>query len=378
MNRPTLLHTHRKLLLRMVLLPVGLLLILGFLFSRTFIENIPFAIVDQDNSSLSRTIVRQFRLHPGFRIDTYLDSEKSLQEAIRTKQVLGGLVIPPGFHRNLADHKSPAVLLLLDGTNVIVATLAQGYGSTILSTLNASFEVTLLEGRGLLPSQTKSSVTSFSFTERVLFEPTLSYLMYLIYMIFLYTTQTLYFGQFLMPYLMEKKGQWLSSGRPPDGWLRELGRTMVLPAAVMVTLGLSTYLGLLVDNQLFGVHIVGNAVQHVVLIVVFLMGLTALGVFATALIRNLRYFLEAYYILALVLMLTCGVAWPGYMMPPGFAVVVQCFWPMFNEAYTIKALHLKGLSWTLLLPVIGKGLAFTAVWGGLGAWLLRRRLNNAR
>jgi len=89
MNRPSLLHTHRKLLLRMVLLPVGLLLILGFLFSRTFIENIPFAIVDQDNSSLSRTIVRQFRLHPGFRIDTYLDSEKSLQEAIRTKQVLG-------------------------------------------------------------------------------------------------------------------------------------------------------------------------------------------------------------------------------------------------------------------------------------------------
>jgi len=268
--------------------------------------------------------------------------------------------------------------LLLDGTNVIVATLAQGYGSTILSTLNASFEVTLLEGRGLLPSQTKSSVTSFSFTERVLFEPTLSYLMYLIYMIFLYTTQTLYFGQFLMPYLMEKKGQWLSSGRPPDGWLRELGRTMVLPAAVMVTLGLSTYLGLLVDNQLFGVHIVGNAVQHVVLIVVFLMGLTALGVFATALIRNLRYFLEAYYILALILMLTCGVAWPGYMMPPGFAVVVQCFWPMFNEAYTIKALHLKGLSWELLLPVIAKGLAFTAFWGGLGAWMLRRRLPHAQ
>ena len=229
----------------------------------------------------------------------------------------------------------------------------------------------------MLPSVTKTSVTSFSFTDRILYEPTLSYLMYLIYMIFLYTTQTLYFGQFLVPYLMEKKALWVASGKPGTGWRRELARTMVLPALVMATLALSTYLGLMTGYWLFGIHVKGSMVQHMVLVGVFLLGLTGAGIFVASVIKNLRYFLEAYYIFALVMLLTCGVAWPAYMMPPGFAAVVQVFWPLFNEAYTLKALHLKDLSWDLLLPAIGEGLLYALFWGGLGTLLLKRALKKS-
>lgn len=363
---------NRGLLVRMVLLPVGLLVILGFLFSKTYVENIPFGVVDADNSSVSRTIVRQFRLHPGFKIDHYYESERALEDAIRTKEVLGGVVIPSSFHRNLLEGKTPSVLLLLDGTNVIVATYAQGYGNTVLGTLNVGLQISLLEGRGMLPSQTKASVTSFSYTERVLFEPTLSYLMYLIYMIFLYTVQTLYFGQFLIPYLMDCKARWLSGGRPDGGWWREAGRSALLPLLVVATLEVSTYLGLMIGYWLFGIHVLGDLVQHAVLVGVFLLGLTGLGVFVTSVIKSPRHFLEAYYILALVLLLSSGVAWPSYMFPPGMDVVVQLFWPLFNDAYTLKALHLKGLSWPLLFPSIAKGLLFAVAWGGLGVWIHRR------
>jgi len=376
MNLSALVRQNRGLLVRMVVLPVALLVVMGFLFSRTYVEHIPFGVVDRDNSSLSRTVVRQFKLHPGFAVQGYYESEAALEDAIRTKKVLGGLIVPPSFYRDLLDHKSPSVLVLLDGTNVIVATIAQGYSSTILGTLNAGFQVTLLEGKGMLPTQTKTSVTSFSFTDRVLFEPTLSYLMYLIYLIFLYTVQTLYFGQFLMPYLMARKARWLE-GRPAGGWASEARDTLALPALVILTLGVSTYLGLVVGFWLFGVHVLGNPLQHLVSIAVFLTGLTGIGLFATAVIRNLRFFLEAYYIFALALVLTSGVAWPASMMPPGFAEVVQIFWPLFNEAYTIKALHLKDLSWDLLVPSIAKGLAYAALWGGLGAWLLARRVPRA-
>jgi ABC-2 type transport system permease protein len=362
---------NRNLLIRMVVLPVALLVMLGFLFSKIYVEHIPFGVVDNDNSSLSRNIVRQFRLHPGFQIDHYYDSEKSLEQAILKKEVLGGVVIPSSFYRNLLESKTPGILALIDGTNVIVATYAQGYATTVLGTMNVGFQINLLEGKGMLPSVTKSSVTSFSYTERVLFEPTLSYLMYLIYMIFLYTVQTLYFGQFLVPYLMEKKARW-AAGCPPGGWRREVVRTALLPVLVMVTLEASTYTGLMIGYWLFGIHVLGNLVQHAALVGVFLLGLTGLGIFVTAIVKNHRYFLEAYYIFAIVLLLSSGVAWPAYMFPPGVDVVIQLFWPLFNDAYTLKALHLKGLTWDLLAPTLLKGTIFAVFWGGLGVWLHRR------
>jgi len=107
---------------------------------------------------------------------------------------------------------------------------------------------------------------------------------------------------------------------------------------------------------------------------VFLVDLTAIGVFVAAVIRNLRWFLEAYSILALGLVLSSGVAWPPYMMPPGYAEAVQILSPLYNVAYPIKALHLKALPWEMLGPVILQGLAYAAAWGGVGAWLWTRKM----
>ena len=79
------------------------------IFSKIYVENIPFGIVDMDNSSLSRTIIQQLKNSPGLNISFYADSENELEQAIKEKRVSGGIVIPKDFNKDAVKMKSPSV-----------------------------------------------------------------------------------------------------------------------------------------------------------------------------------------------------------------------------------------------------------------------------
>ncbi len=80
---------------------------LAFVYSKVFILNIPFGVVDHDNSSLSRKIVQQLDTHPGINVKYYTDSEEQLADAIKVRTVNGGIVIPKGFHQDILEKKVP-------------------------------------------------------------------------------------------------------------------------------------------------------------------------------------------------------------------------------------------------------------------------------
>ncbi|WP_242655104.1 ABC transporter permease [Clostridium carboxidivorans] len=64
----------------LVLLPIFFTLIFSLVFSKVFVEQIPFGVLDLDNSSTSRTIVRQFEDHPGFKVTYHAGSYDDINE----------------------------------------------------------------------------------------------------------------------------------------------------------------------------------------------------------------------------------------------------------------------------------------------------------
>lgn len=65
-----------------LIVPIAAALILGAMYSHTYVDNIPIGIVDLDGSSLSRNITRQFSIHPGLTITSYPASESEAYEEI--------------------------------------------------------------------------------------------------------------------------------------------------------------------------------------------------------------------------------------------------------------------------------------------------------
>ncbi len=61
------------------------------------IKNIPFSVLDYDNSIYSREFVNDFSKSGYFRFKGYLNSENELENVIDSGKSLAVIVIPPDF-----------------------------------------------------------------------------------------------------------------------------------------------------------------------------------------------------------------------------------------------------------------------------------------
>jgi ABC-2 type transport system permease protein len=121
----------RSIILAFVL-PIFLLLFFGYAISWD-VNDIPIAVLDQDRSPQSRSLVEAFQSSGYFTITEYLESATVADERLVGDDVLGVLAIPPGFERDLgAPGDAAQVQLLLDGSDANTATIALNYADAIV------------------------------------------------------------------------------------------------------------------------------------------------------------------------------------------------------------------------------------------------------
>lgn len=360
-----------KILLVLLALPILVQLGLCYFFRGIYIENIPFGIANLDNSSLSRTIVQSFENHPGLDVNYYAASEIELQEAIKAKKITGGIIIPDNFSRDLSQKKIPKVILLIDGTNLLLANNAQGYSSAILGTFNAQLQLNIFEGKNMLPQAAKEAMAAFSFKERTLYDPQLSYMCYIAYIATLLIIQFFYLIIYLLPALMEEK-RFLAGNTISLKALIPRGKPLLARIGTMwLTICISSVTGLCLCGRIYGLPVRGNILAYFILMIIFLLALTVMGLVFISFLhkQNYTYFVEVYSIFYTLFILTSGAVWPEYMMPAGFFRVVKCIWPYVHVANAWKYLSLKGIGWDRLWPYIRNGLCFSFIWLNIAVFL---------
>ena len=328
------------------------------IFSKIYIENIPFGIVDMDNSSLSRTIIQQLKNSPGLNINYYADSEAELEKAIKEKRVSGGIVIPKDFNKDAVKMKSPSVALIIDETNMVVGSNIYAYGSTVIGTVNAGFQLKVFEGKNMLPDTAKKTITSFSYGERILYETQLCYMRYLIYTLIPYLIQGTFLMTFLVPALIKNRKKLnLVNIRSKEG----LRNILVLFARILMMIAvtvLASFIGLCILGKYFNLPLRGNILEYFALMFIFLLNITAMGFVFAAFLDNMIYFVQFFSMINILTFLTSGVPFPEYMMPEGLSRIIKSLWPFMNVALQFKCLNLKGIGWDNILPNIKNGILY--------------------
>lgn len=144
-----------------LVVPIIAALILGSMYSHTYVDHIPIGIVDLDNSSLSRNITEQFSIHPGLTVSSYPAAAEEAREEILSGKTKGAVIIPKDFYRDVLRVKSPKVLVLVDGSNLLIGNNLQAYSSAILNTLETGFQMNVLQGKGMNPETVQTTVNSW-------------------------------------------------------------------------------------------------------------------------------------------------------------------------------------------------------------------------
>lgn len=364
----------KKSIIALSLINIITIVFICSIFSKIYVENIPFGIVDMDNSSLSRTIIQQLKNSPGLNVSYYADSEVQLEQAIKEKRVSGGIVIPKDFNKDAIKMKSPSLALLIDETNMVVGNNIYAYGSTAIGTVNGGFQLKVFAGKNMLPDIAKKTITSFSYGERIIYEPQLSYMRYLIYTLVPYLIQGTFLMTFLVPMLIKNRKHLNILNIRSKESLRNM---LVIFARILMVIAvtiISSFIGLCILGKYFDVPLRGNVLEYFAIMFIFLIDITAMGFVFSAFINNMMYFIQFFSMINLLTFLTSGVPFPEYMMPEGLPRIIKSLWPFMNVALQFKCLNLKGIGWDIIMPSLKSGLLFALAWFPIGIGLYFARI----
>jgi len=128
-----------KLYLTMAL-AVPLMVLILFAYGLSLdVENIPFAVLDQNRSPLSREYIDRLGRSRYFTLQHYLQDFGLIDQKLIKGSIRMGLIIPPDFERELALGKEAEVQALIDGSFPDRAETSRSY----LEAVNLAFNLDL-------------------------------------------------------------------------------------------------------------------------------------------------------------------------------------------------------------------------------------------
>ena len=362
------LNKDKRMIGKLIVAPVIAVMFICIITSNIYVEDLPVAIANLDDSSLSRRIVAEFESHSGFAVTEYLNSESELMNAVYRQRVVAGLLIPSGYGSRVAQMDGAAAMLLLDGTNSTTAGSAQGYATGIFNALGSEIQVQAMQDAGASDQSIRAMSGIFAFTDRIMYNQYGSFLYHIIYMIMPYMIQMQYLCFFLFPLLWEER----ESGRLAK---RGNGQMIFRIFAMCALMCCTTYVAMLIGSMIFHFPVSANFPLHFVLMLAYSLALTAVA-FVISLFTGSGarfYMFELFCIIGVLIMLTSGFVWPEFKMPWEYPVIVRTLWPFARVAMPFKALHLKGAGWAETLPAVGSCLMFGVCWLAVGLAIMALR-----
>ena len=372
---------ERLLVLRpyliLLFIPMLFTILFGEVMSPVFVQNIPVAVFDMDQSSNSRTIVDSFYACPVFDVTENYDSYQEIEDHILKGDICGAVIIPEDFGKNLSAKKGTSAEVLIDGSNFLIGNNIQLYTSTILATMNAGIQIRLLETGGAVPYSANQDVYTLNLADRALFNPQFVYYYYLFSgLLGIFVQQTvLAVTPSILIKEKERIREQLDAGIT-EGLHIGIGNVAYKIGIYALLNTISMLCCLILANKLYAYPLGGRFGSVVMLHVVFLLCLFGISLVLATFFDDATHCIQFVMFLAVPSFLSCGYGWPEYMMAPGFADVMKAVWPLYYYVNPMKDLMLKGAGWDVIGQSVIGGLIFAAVWIPIGLVLFRHKIKS--
>jgi len=154
-------------------LPLVIFLVLGWGISFD-VEKIPFAVLDQDKTAMSRDFLHRFIDSRYFDYKGDVHSEREFDALLAHSDIRFAIIIPPRFQEHLLAGQSTSVQSLIDGVFPYRAQVAKGYVSAIIANFNSHSLADYLAGtRGISREQALAQVAPVLIDPRYLYNQAL-------------------------------------------------------------------------------------------------------------------------------------------------------------------------------------------------------------
>lgn len=324
-------------------LPLALVLFFAIFFSQEVVGSLPIAVVDEDDSYLSRRLVGMlYASHEVADVEEMTDIAEAKQQLL-SGGVVGVVEIPDDFARNLLSGRPAEVVYYDSGTNISTASLSAKGVQTAVSSFDVGVALQRAEIRGAMPDEAMAQAMPIAFSTYGLFNPWLNYAYYVgpcfwaMVLIISSMLSTIY-----------ALGEELRSGTSLE-WLDSANGSLLAAlmgklAPITVALWLLTTVVAMLIFGLFGAPMRGSWLMLVLGSAVLIMVYQAVAIFVVALTASFRLSLSlggGYSVLAFTF---SGVTFPTMAMFSAVQPFTRLFpYTYFMELYIDQAV--RGVAW---------------------------------
>lgn len=333
--------------------PVIFLLLFGFVLSSKP-ANVPWGVLDQSHSSLSRRLTAEVQASGYFLPRRAVTSYEEGVAALRTGEILALLVMPEDFARE-AGRGAPEVQILLDGADPISAARVGGYMRAIAAAVETSPAMTMMAN----PATSRGSARPVEMRQRFWFNPTLADKDFLLVSLA---------GMLLTNFCLSIASMGLVAEREEGTY----EQTLALPVSVVeIVLGkllpdvaicyLILALSILGPGLGFGIWPHGSIPALAVLTLPFVLATLGLGVFISTIARTVAQgvFISVFAIMPSFVL--SGVMMPYQLMPVG-PRWIGALAPLRWYQIGLRRIYARGGGFgDVLVPMLAVTLAFAAL-----------------
>lgn len=152
-----------------IILPVLMLILYGYAINMD-VKHLRTAMLDLDNTSASRELVRVFQNSEYFRVVRFLSSPHEIDDVIQRGTARLAITIPKGYARDVAAGIPAEVQVVVDGSDSATGTVAVNYVSAALQAYSAELAFAVSLGTRLVLPQ---SIIPVDYRPRVWYNPEL-------------------------------------------------------------------------------------------------------------------------------------------------------------------------------------------------------------
>ena len=337
-----LIFTNKYYLFLICLWPFIDFIFLGGIYYYGNVKNLPIAVIDKDNSKLSRTISRYLDTSYAFDVKYKLNDVEDFRYLIARNKIYLGVFIPKDTQKNVKKSLPAEISFYIDGSNYLTANLSEIEGANILGTINAGLKNTMMKKRGIQSKQAKDMMLPIQNDTSKMFNPTYHYGYFLTPGLWISILGQLFliFGTLTVGKELEKKKHNSNSI-----FLFIFGKLFVYTIISVIYFEILFRLFF----PAFQIPFDGNTSGAIILSVLFIISTILLGMVMSAVTGNRLDALKGCLLVGAPAFLLSGYTWPLEQMP-ALMKIISSFIPLSAYLEGFRKIFQQNMHIEFIIP----------------------------
>ena len=172
---------NKFLMVMLFIAPIVFSIVVIWTFSAGIPRNLPIAVLDLDNSDITRTITRAIDSTPSAKVRYKVENYNQGYDLIKEGKVYAIIVYPKDFKKDLNRNNTPQIVYYYNNQMILIGSIITKDIQSAVMTLTKSVDAQIRMKKGLAKDPTLSKINLIRVDEKIKSNPYLNYSYFLSY-----------------------------------------------------------------------------------------------------------------------------------------------------------------------------------------------------